>query len=289
MTEVTEPAARYYTSQRLRLHYVVWGQEDRPPLVLVHGSRDQSRSWDQVAQALAGEYAVYALDLRGHGDSAWAIGDQYSLPEYAADLAAFADHLGRDPLTLVGHSLGGATVLQYTGIFPDRVRQVAAVEGLGPGGRRRHEPASLRMRRWIAQLRDFERRSPRHYASIEEAVQRMRAANAHLTPELAEHLTRHGVRPNDDGTYSWKFDNYVRLRSPYEFNLEDARELWNQIRCPVLLIRGDESRAPDPEEDGQASAFHTYRSVLIRGAGHWVHHDQTEAFLAVLREFLAEP
>ena len=284
---MTEPESRYYTSQRLRLHYLVWGQEDRPPLVLVHGGRDHARNWDRVAQALVDEYAVYAVDLRGHGDSEWAIGDQYSLPEMTADLSAFADHLGRDPLTLVGHSFGGAIVLQYSGVYSHRVRKVAAIEGLGPGSAR-HEPASLRMRRWIAQLRDFEQRTPRHYPSLADAVQRMQEANRHLTPELAEHLTRHGVRRNDDGTYSWKFVNYVRLRSPYEFNIEDARELWNQIRCPVLLIRGDESRAPDPEQDGKASAFHVYRSVLIQGAGHWVHHDQLESFLTVLREFLAD-
>ncbi|HEX2170874.1 MAG TPA: alpha/beta hydrolase [Dehalococcoidia bacterium] len=282
-----EPESRYFTSQRLRLHYVVWGDEARPPLVLVHGNRDHARNWDHVARALLDEYAVYVIDLRGHGESDWAIGDQYSLPEYAADLAAFAEHLGRDPLPLIGHSLGGAVVLQYTGIFSDRVRRVAAIEGLGPGSRP-HEAASLRMRRWVAQLRDFERRTPRHYLSIADAVERMRAANPRLTPDLAEHLTRHGVRRNDDGTYTWKFDNYVRLRSPYEFNIEDARELWNQIRCPVLLIRGDESRAPDPEQDGKASAFHHYRSVVVPGAGHWVHHDQPEVFLQHLRAFLAE-
>ena len=80
----------------------------------------------------------------------------------------------------------------------------------------------------------------------------------------------------------------MRIHSPYEFNIEDARDIWNQIRCPVLLVRGDESWAGDPEEDGRASAFHDYRSVLIDDAGHWVHHDQLERFLAVTREFLLE-
>ncbi len=64
--------------------------------------------------------------------------------------------------------------------------------------------------------------------------------------------------------------------------------IWNQIRRPVLLIRGDESHARDPEQDGTASAFHGYRSVLIRGAGHWVHHDRLQEFLAELLPFLTE-
>ena len=144
------------------------------------------------------------------------------------------------------------------------------------------------MRRWMAQLEEFERRSLHRYDSIASATQRMREANPNLTPEMAEHLTMHGVRRGEDGRYTWKFDNYVRLHSPYEFNLEDARELWNQIRCPVLLVRGDQSWATDPEQDGKASAFHDYRSVVVPGAGHWVHHDRFEPFLVLLREFLAD-
>ncbi|HTE84279.1 MAG TPA: alpha/beta hydrolase, partial [Dehalococcoidia bacterium] len=129
--------------------------------------------------------------------------------------------------------------------------------------------------------------APRRYTSIVEAVQRMRGANPNLSAEMAEHLTVHGVKRDEDGHYTWKFDNYVRLRSPYEFNIEDARELWNQIRCPVLLVRGDRSGAADPEHDGKASAFHNYRSVTIEGAGHWVHHERFEPFLALLRGFLS--
>ena len=94
------------------------------------------------------------------------------------------------------------------------------------------------------------------------------------------------MKKNDDGTFSWKFDNYVRLRSPYEFNLGEAREIWNQIRCPVLLVRGSESWASDPEADGKASAFHSYRTELVTDAGHWVHHDQLQKFMEILWDFL---
>jgi pimeloyl-ACP methyl ester carboxylesterase len=114
----------------------------------------------------------------------------------------------------------------------------------------------------------------------------MRDENPHLTADMAQHLTLHGMRNNDDGTLSWKFDNYVRLHSPYEFNIAEAREIWNQIACPTLLIRGSESWASDPEEDGKATAFHHYENVLIKDAGHWVHHDQLEPFMRVLWGFL---
>ncbi len=280
-----EPESRFYESQRLRLHYVVWGDSGKSPLLLIHGGRDHARNWDRVAEALVGHYCVYAPDLRGHGDSDWAIGGQYSMPDFVLDMAALADVIDRDPLTIIGHSLGGSVALQYAGVCPDRVARVVSIEGLGPRLTERR-PAHLRMREWIAHMRDLERRRPRRYPSIEAAVARMREENPRLTPEMARHLTVYGTRRNEDGTYSWKFDNFVRIHSPYEFNIEDARVIWNQVRCPVLLVRGAESWATDPEEDGRASAFHSYRSVVIEGAGHWVHHDQLDRFLAVVRAFL---
>lgn len=280
-----EPQSRFFISQRLTLHYVVWGDERRPPVLLIHGGRDHARNWDRVAERLLDAYCVYAVDLRGHGDSAWAIGSQYSMIEHVADIAAFFDHIDRDPMMLVGHSLGGGVALQFTGVMPERVQRVCAIEGLGPGIRS-PRPAHVRMREWIHSMRELEQRTPRRYPTIEAATERMEQANPHLTVEMARHLTEHGARRHDDGTYGWKFDNYERAHSPYEFNIADAREIWNQIRCPVLLIRGDESHARDPEEDGTASAFHVYRSVQIDAAGHWVHHDQLDAFMAELLPFL---
>src|SRR3990170_1262683 len=283
---VIEPESRFYTSQRLKLHYVVWGDARNPPLMLIHGGRDHARNWDMVAGALVDRYSIYAPDLRGHGDSDWAVGGQYSMPDFVLDIAALADVIDRDPLTIIGHSLGGAVALQYAGVCPVRVARVVSIEGLGPRLMERR-PAHIRMEEWIAHMRDLERRQPRRYPSIDAAVARMEEENPHLTPEMARHLTAHGTRRNEDGTYTWKFDNFVRIHSPYEFNIEDARVIWNQVRCPVLLVRGAESWTGDPEADDRASAFHHYRSVAIEDAGHWVHHDQLDRFLEVVSEFLA--
>ena len=233
------------------------------------------------------KYCVYAPDLRGHGDGDWSVGGQYSMTEFVLDVSVLADVLDRDPLTIIGHSLGGGIALQYAGVCPERVAKVVSIEGLGPPmqpPRSAHE----RMKEWIGHMRQFERRKPRRYPSIDAAVARMEEENPHLSTELARHLTTHGARQNDDGTYTWKFDNYVRIHSPYQFNIEDARDIWNQIRCPVLLVRGDESWAGDPEKDGRASAFHDYCSVTIKDAGHWVHHDRLDEFLRVSKEFLAQ-
>lgn len=286
---VVGPTSHYYYSQRLKLHYVDWGNAEKLPLLLVHGGRDHARNWDWVAQRLRDAYHIIAPDLRGHGDSEWARGGQYALIDYVLDISQLLEQLQLFPITIIGHSLGGAISCQYSGIYPDRVKQLVAIEGLGPAPEKlRRGPAYLRMQRWITQMQQFAGRHPRRYPSLETAIQRMQEANKHLSAEQARHLTIHGSYRNEDGTYTWKFDNYVRSHSPYEFNMEEARSIWERITCPTLLLRGTESWASDPMEDGRASAFQHVRCVNIQGAGHWVHHDQLEGFLNVVQAFFKE-
>jgi pimeloyl-ACP methyl ester carboxylesterase len=283
------PTSHYFYSQRLKLHYVDWGNAAKPPLLLIHGGRDHARNWDWVAHDLRRDYHVIAPDLRGHGDSQWSIGGSYSMVDYTLDVAQLLDALQAFPVTIVGHSLGGSIALQYTGTYPELVEKVVAIEGLGPPpGMIVERPAHERMRTWIAEMQSLARRHPHRYATLDEAVLRMQEANPRLSAAQARHLTVHGSYRDEDGTYLWKFDNYVRATSPYLFNMKDAAELWSGISCPVLLLRGTESWASDPEKDGRARAFRSYTFFNIERAGHWVHHDQLEVFLRLVREFLAE-
>jgi pimeloyl-ACP methyl ester carboxylesterase len=127
---------------------------------------------------------------------------------------------------------------------------------------------------------------PRRYASIEDAFKRMQEENQHLSPEQARHLTQYGVNQNEDGTYSWKFDNYVRAEPPYEITAVDIEELWRQISCPTLLVYGQESWASSPLKDGRTRHFRDAKVIAIENAGHWVHHDRLDAFLNIVRGFL---
>ncbi|MGH7779793.1 MAG: alpha/beta fold hydrolase [Candidatus Binataceae bacterium] len=281
------PTSHYFYSQRLKLHYVDWGNIDKPLMVLVHGGRDHCRNWDWVALDLRSRYHVIAPDLRGHGDSDWSVGGSYSMIDYVLDLAQLMKAVSAEPSTLIGHSLGGNIVLQYTGVFPNRVKQVVSIEGMGPPpGMIKETPAYERMRNWIAQMRDLSNRKAREYPNIAEALSRMRAANPRLSEEQARHLTIWGVRRNENGTYSWKFDNYVHATSPYMFNTRDARQIWERITCPTFLIRGSESWAGDWVKDGRFAAFKNAQTVTIQKAGHWVHHDQLVEFLTNVHQFL---
>ncbi len=282
-----QPRACSYSSQRLNLRYWIYGDEANPPLILIHGTRDHARSWDAVAPVLAEHFCVYAPDLRGHGDSEWARGGNYSIIDYTLDIHALAEHLGREPFALVGHSLGGGIALQFAGTFPDKVSKLISIEGMAGLGwiTRRPRPAHIRMREWISQMRQLEEREPRTYPDVETATRRMLEANSHLTPELARHLTEHGVRHENSGV-AWKFDNFTRAGSPYEFNTGDARDLWNQIRCPILILYGDEGWGKRENFRLDLSPFHDVRAEEVAGAGHWVHHDQFDTFIRIVQDFL---
>ena len=283
-----EPISHFFYSDRLKLQFWDYGQDNKPSLVLVHGALDHARSWDWVARALREQYHVYALDLRGHGNSGWAPGAIYSVAEHVLDLSALLDVVNDFPVRLLGHSLGGAIVLHYCGVYPQRVRKAVSIEGLGfPPEHRVHGPASQRVRQWIEDVRDLEKRRPKSYPDPGAAMARMKEANPRLSDELARHLTLHGTNWESDGSLLWKFDNYLRAISPYGHHMEDAIELLGQVTCPILMFWGLESFLPVPESDPRFQAIRSRRLVKVPNAGHWVHHDQLDLFLRETTAFLA--
>ena len=290
-TTTSGPTSHTYFSQRLRLHYVDWGNPTAPPLLLVHGGRDHCRNWDWVASRLRDRWHVIAPDLRGHGDSQWSAEGSYRMDSYIYDLAQLVHQQKLAPVTIIAHSLGGNIAIRYTGLYPDTVRRLVAIEGLGASPKLMLERAKLtldaRLRLWIDEQRDLAGRLPRRYPSIEDAFKRMQDENKHLSPTQTRHLTEHGVNQNEDGTFSWKFDNYVRSWPAYDMANAEVEQMWARITCPALLVYGTESGASHPRVDGRAKHFQNALVESIDGAGHWVHHDQFEIFMQLAGEFIA--
>ena len=293
-SETALPTSHKIKSQRLNLNYVDWGNADAPNMLLIHGGRDHARNWDWVAKSLRSDYHIMALDNRGHGDSDWANTGPYGIDEFVYDVAELVHQKKLSPLTIIGHSLGGIISLRYTGLFPENVVKLVAIEGTGLG-RRRYKgddaaPAPARYREWVEKMREVTEWDERRYASIEDALKHMADANAHLTPEQARHMTEHGTKRNEDGSFSWKFDHYFysRFISPFGLDPDETGEIWGNITCPTLLMHGTESWSTDPAEDGCLDYFNTARSVAVEGAAHWVHLNKLDDFLRLVKEFLAE-
>ncbi len=280
------PESRYYQSQGLRLHYADWGNPDAPLLLLVHGGRDHCRSWDAMARALRPHFHVVAPDLRGHGDSDWARGGSYSLTEYVYDLSRLLRAVTAERVTIIGHSMGGMVGLIHSGTFPDQVSSLVVLDGVTVLPGMKPPPANERVTKWVGQLDKLEAREPRRYRTIEEAAAQMRARNARLPPELTHHLATHGVRRNEDGTYSWKFDPYQRVTAPHRLSADDHVSLWSRIACPALLLQAGESFLASAKADGLERYFPQARVETISGAGHWLHHDKPDEVLRAIRTFL---
>src|SRR5689334_17704831 len=155
------PTSHSFTSQRLKLHYVDWGNEDAPPLLMIHGGRDHCRNWDWVARRMRDRFHILALDLRGHGESGWAIGGAYNQVSYIGDIAQLVHQKIQGPTTIMAHSLGAVLTLLYAGIFPETIRKIVAIEGVPPMDMVEASPVEERLRGWIETRRQLSGRPHR--------------------------------------------------------------------------------------------------------------------------------
>jgi len=284
-----EPVQKFFTSQRIQISYWDWGNEDAPPLVLVHGGKDHARSWDRVAEGLRDDYHVVALDLRGHGDSEWSVGGNYGLPDNGLDVLRMIETVG-SPARVLAHSYGGSVCLLTAGTFPEHFTSLAVLEGthsLNPKEPPEMGPAWVR--KWGDNLRKFEDSTPRVYSDLAAAEERVREANPRLPESFTPHLTEYAARPvgGDEGGYVWKYDWWVNGRTSMEIRRDELPRFWEAITCPVLLLFARETRVNQRTDAG--TFIKNSRTAYIEDAGHWLHHDQLEATLAQVKPFFAEP
>jgi len=284
------PTSNSFISQRLKLHYVDWGNRGAPPLLLVHGGRDHCRNWDWVADKLRDRYHIIAPDLRGHGDSAWSPDGNYAMDGFVYDLAQLIHQLDLGPISIVAHSMGGNIALRYTGLYPENVRKLVAIEGLGPSPKiiaeRAAKPYAERFRKWIDDKRQAAGRTPRRYETLDDALARMMGENSYLTEAQARHLTIHGISRNGGGSSAWKCDTDGIVRPASDRPTDPIAEPWGAISCPTLLLYGANSWASNPEGDGRLASFKTAKVIEFENAGHWLHHDQFDRFMSTLDDFL---
>ena len=290
ITAEVGPHSRFYHSRGLRLHYLDWGNDDAPLLILVHGGLEHARAWDQLARQLCADWHVVVPDLRGHGDSDWSTGGAYAIPDFLPDIAALVTELGDRPVTLVAHSLGGNIAVHYTALFPERVTQLCVIEGLGfsPEARAKRDakPRRDQLREWVDKVRQLDQLGASSYPTVAAAVKRLLEHDPLLSPELAAYVCEHGMRPTEDGQWRWKYDHQIRGFGAAEVASVEASDLWRAIECPVLLMYGSESWASNPEQDGRIQHFARARVVTVESAGHNLHHHQPEVFMEHLRRFL---
>ena len=270
----------------------VWGDRDKPPVILQHGGKDHGRSWDWTVAGLADRYCLIVPDLRGHGDSGHASGGHYAEEAYVSDFAAvdaWVAERWEGPVALVGHSLGGGICLRYASAYPERTACVVAMEGLGRSQKSYDEftetPLAERYRKSASKRLSLARSEVRHFADIEEGIARMAKLHPQLRDDQSRHLATHALREDERG-WRWKHDQMLAWVDPRATPPAEYLEAFAAIECPVLLMYGRDSWASSPKADGRMDAFQRAEITEYERAGHWLHHDRFDDFLADTRGFL---
>ena len=284
--------AGFVEVNRTRLRVWDWGDPAAPPVLCIHGAYDHGRMWDGIAPDLAAlGYRVVAVDLRGHGDSG-RLSSGAAWSACALDLALLARSFG-PPVGLVGHSFGGGQALYVAGVWPELVRWVVNLDGLGPPPGALvppEDPAGVTADLLAGADRALVR-SPRVHPSAETLVERRAAVNVRMPREWLEHLVRHGTRPAEGGLV-WKADPMFGVGLPAAFDLDALHAEHEVVTAPVLALTGAEhdtwSEMTPEELEDRFSHLRTARHHVVAGAGHYVHLEQPEAVVAEIAAFVRE-
>jgi pimeloyl-ACP methyl ester carboxylesterase len=284
--------AELVTVDRTELRLWCWGDAAAAPVLLLHGAYDHGRMFDDLAPRVAAlGYHAIALDFRGHGDSgpldtgfAWAL--------LHVDLALLVRDVVGSAVGVVAHSFGGGQAIGLAGAFPELVRWLVVMDGLGPPPDALVPPDDIRAAiRTSAKRTDrilFDRRR-REWPSVEDMAAYRRSQNPRLSPGWAEHLARHGSRRGPGGGYVWKADPMFGLGVPSEFSVELLAEEQRRVQCPVLVITGTEHdtwRDLTPEQEAERVGWLRARHVTVPGTGHYVHLEDPEATMTAIRAFI---
>jgi pimeloyl-ACP methyl ester carboxylesterase len=264
---------RYITVNGLRIHYLDWGNDSKPPFIMLHGISRIAHQFDHLAPRFKDDYHVMAVDMRGHGDSGWSPEGAYLVEDYVKDIEAMVDQLNLRGLTLLGNSTGGRVVQVYAGLHPDRVTRLIS-EDVGP--ERTNDIASA----FTGQVQ----REANGWASEEELLASLKGPNNKVPDAILRNYAHFGSKKREDGRIVWKRDpNLAKGFVP--------TELWRfvrEIKCPTIYILGGASRIVPPEtQKTLKETLPDVQIVVMPGLGHYPDQESTEEFVRIVKAFLA--
>lgn len=245
-----------------------------PPLIVLHGLFGSGTNWRTIAQRLAQRHRVFALDLRNHGASPWAEAMDYAA--MAADVGAFVRQRGLDPAAVLGHSMGGKAAMMLALTEPALVERLLVVD-VAPAA---YPP---RLRAYAEAMRAIDPAALRRRG---EADAPLRAA----VPDAGERaFLLQNLVPGPGGGLRWRLNLPVIERSME--TIAGWPRLPDDLRYPrpTLFVAGARSDHVRPEHHAAIRRlFPRARIAEVADAGHWLHAEKPEAFLALAEPFLAE-
>jgi pimeloyl-ACP methyl ester carboxylesterase len=257
-------------------------------VVFVHGLFGQGRNWTTIAKGLSDGHRVTLLDLPNHGHSPWT--DRVDYLDMA-ELVAAELRLLDEPVTLVGHSMGGKVAMQLALRHPELLRALVVVD-VAPAdypeaGARTDDPDEelTPFAGYIAAMRALDLDSLETREQADEAL-RSAVPSPMVRSFLLQSLVRDGVGAG--GGWRWRLNLVALARDLGDLRGFPSPPAGATFDGPVLWIAGANSTYVLPEDRARMDElFPGTRLVTIKNAGHWVHSEQPEVFLETLRRFLA--
>lgn len=254
------------------------------PALCLHGWLDNAASFVPLSGHLS-HRELLALDFPGHGHSPHRAGHLwYHYVDYVAAVAAVVDNRGWPQFDLIGHSLGGAVACAFTAAFPERVRRLVLIEGIGPLSAS-PEDTTQRLRRALGQLADIGSKRRRVFQDPALAV-RARQAKGNLSEPVAATLVARSLEPVDGG-HRWRSDPRLTLATPQYYTEPQVLDLLGNIRCPVLNIHADPPTPllSGPQARHRLNQIRQLHSVAVPG-NHHLHMENPAPVAAAIEDFL---
>ena len=278
-------------SDDLELHLLEWSSAG-VPMLLLHGFGNEAHIWDDFSPRVAEHYRVLALDLRGHGESAWDPEGRYDYENHLADLDALTTALGIERMVLVGHSLGGRISMLYAGRNPEKLAGLVIVDSAPELDAR----GIVRIRAEVGEQRDPS------FASVAEYENLLAHNYPAATPEALRRMARHGLKQREDGRYVLRMDVAYRVAAGARAATVDDDELarreesnqhamWAALEAlssPTLVVRGAASDilSADVADKMVDEVLADGRLAVVPQAGHSVMTDNPTGFAEVVSEFV---
>lgn len=248
-----------------------WGGPD-PRVIFLHGGGQNAHTWDTVIVGL-GEPAL-AVDLPGHGHSAWREDGDYSPQNNADTLVPVLRELAPGAQFVVGMSLGGLTGIRLGALAPELVDELVLID-VTPSALARHSEMTKEQRGTV-ELMAGEREFPTFQAMLDLTV----AAAPHREVKALRRGVFHNSRRLDNGNWTWRYDS---IRKFPEFGT-----LWDdvdELSAPVTLVRGGTSGFVNDDDvaELQRRAKHFRTAHVVENSGHSVQSDQPRALIDLVR------
>ncbi|WP_435811425.1 alpha/beta fold hydrolase [Streptomyces rubiginosohelvolus] len=244
---------------------------DGPPLLLLHGLAGHCGEWEALAARFTATHRVIAFDARGSGASTRRPGD-VTRAAHVSDVRAVVRRFGLagEDTVLVGQSMGGLTALLTAAAHPEVCRALVLIEA-GPAGPSPGLPEQIG--RWLD--------------SWPVPFPDRAAAEAFFGGGPAGRAWAAGLAPGPGGLHP-RVDRDVMVATVQENAYRDYWDAWDRVRCPVLVLRGENGTMKPGEADRMRDRHPATRIAVIPGAGHDAHLDNTQAVYGEMVRYLRD-